>query len=471
MLSKLQNNRVKNAILAIEVLVSLVVFYTLSKGQGLEFDEGFTWNIVVYNSFRGICAATAADVHPPLYYLIIKAAFMIFGESIKVLTWVSIVPVILGMVISSVYIKKRWGFATALIFNLAYGFAPFILHYNMNLRMYSWMEFFVLGTVLMCYEVYLEQRTSDYVLLFIFSILAVYTQYFALLPIVFCYIWLFVSILRKEGIKKCIPFVIVGALDVVFYLPWLLYGMGNMGVGGGGKPETYKFFFDLKEIFGTLFRSNLENCVKMSVFLIILAFVLFIAFRKRYSGDEKSFIIMLAVNVLLSWIVAQYVGKLNGHHFEMRYVIYCLMFVWLILSIVYSRCNAFVSGVFLLWVVEFGLSSYLIEKSYEYDTTLKMPYTMEFIEANVEPDAVIVYNYDPGFWMAFDYYMPGHEFIYIDDLDFDTLEVNEFWMLNHEAVPFAEETVAAYGLEIEMYPGMGFMDPETFDMWKVKVNR
>lgn len=103
--------------------------------------------------------------------------------------------------------------------------------------------------------------------------------------------------------------------------------MGNMGVGGGGKPETYKFFFDLKEIFGTLFRSNLENCVKMSVFLIILAFGLFIVFRKRYSGDEKSFIIMLAVNVLFCWIVAQYVGKLNGHHFEMRYVIYCLMCV------------------------------------------------------------------------------------------------------------------------------------------------
>lgn len=219
MLSKLRDNRVKTAILALEVLVSLAVFYTLSKGQGLEFDEGFTWNIVVYNSFRGICAATAADVHPPLYYLIIKAAFMIFGESIKVLTWVSIVPVILGMVLSSIYIWKRWGFATTLIFNLAYGFAPFILHYNMNLRMYSWMAFFVLGTALMCYEVYLEQKTLDYVLLFIFSILAVYTQYFTLLPIVFCYIWLFVSILRKGGIKKCIPFFIVGALDVVFYLP------------------------------------------------------------------------------------------------------------------------------------------------------------------------------------------------------------------------------------------------------------
>lgn len=470
-LSKFNDNRIKAGILAIEILISFVVFCTLSGGMGVEFDEGFTWNIVVYNSFRGICAATAADVHPPLYYLIIKSAFLIFGQSIKVLTWVSIVPVLLGMILSSILISKRWGFSTALIFNLAYGFAPFILHYNMNLRMYSWMELFVLGTILMCYEIYREDKVSDYILLFLFSILAVYTQYFALLPIAFSYLWLFISIIRRKGIKKCIPFLMVCVMDVVCYLPWLMYGMSNMGVGGGGTPESYKFFFDLKEIFTTLFKTNLENCVLMSVILIVLAVFLFIVFHKRYSGGEKSFIIMLSCNVFFCWTVGQFVGKLNGHHFEMRYVIYCLMFVWLILSIVYTRCNIFVTGAFLLWMVEFGLSSYLIERSYEYDTTSLMPQTMAFIEANVESDAVIVYNYDPGFWMAFDYYMPGHEFIYIDNLDLETIETDEFWMLNHETVPFSEEVMKKYGLEIEVYPGMGFMYPETFDMWKVKVNR
>ena len=314
-LSKFNDNRIKAGILAIEILISFVVFCTLSGGMGVEFDEGFTWNIVVYNSFRGICAATAADVHPPLYYLIIKSAFLIFGQSIKVLTWVSIVPVLLGMILSSILISKRWGFSTALIFNLAYGFAPFILHYNMNLRMYSWMELFILGTILMCYEIFHEDKVSYYSLLFLFSILAVYTQYFALLPIAFSYLWLFICIVRNRGFKKCIPFLMVCVMDVVFYLPWLMYGMSNMGVGGGGTPESYKFFFDLKEIFTTLFKTNLENCVLMSVILIVLAVFLFIVFHKRYSGGEKSFIIMLSCNVLFCWIVAQFVGKLNGHHF------------------------------------------------------------------------------------------------------------------------------------------------------------
>jgi len=470
-LSKFNDNRIKAGILAIEILISFAVFCTLSGGMGVEFDEGFTWNIVVYNSFRGICAATAADVHPPLYYLIIKSAFLIFGQSIKVLTWVSIVPVLLGMILSSILISKRWGFSTALIFNLAYGFAPFILHYNMNLRMYSWMELFILGTILMCYEIYREDKVSDYILLFLFSILAVYTQYFALLPIAFSYLWLFISIIRRNGIKKCIPFLMVCVMDVVCYLPWLMYGMSNMGVGGGGTPESYKFFFDLKEIFTTLFKTNLENCVLMSVILIVLAVFLFIVFHKRYSGSEKSFIIMLACNVLFCWIVAQFVGKLNGHHFEMRYVIYCLMFVWLILSIVYTRCNYLASIIFMLWVTELGLSSYLIERAYEYDTTPLLAQTVEFINSNIEPDALIVYDHTPNFDMAYDFYIPGHKYVYIDDFNLDIIDEDEFWVLNHNYWQFSEEDIEKYGLEIEVYPGMGFMDPETFDIWKVKVNR
>jgi hypothetical protein len=95
----------------------------------------------------------------------------------------------------------------------------------------------------------------------------------------------------------------------------------------------------------------------------------------------------------------------------MRYVIYCLMFAWLMLSIVYSRCNYFVSLAFLLWVTEFGLSSYLVEKSYEYDTTPLLAQTVEFVNANMEPDALIIYDFTPNFYMAYDYYIPGHEYI------------------------------------------------------------
>ena len=42
-------------------------------------DEAFTTNLVQH-SISEIVVATAADVHPPLYYLLVKVGYEIFGK-------------------------------------------------------------------------------------------------------------------------------------------------------------------------------------------------------------------------------------------------------------------------------------------------------------------------------------------------------------------------------------------------------
>ena len=151
-IDKFNKPAIRTLFLIAETVILSMVFVLLQNGTGVDYDEAFTWDVVANNGLRGIISATAADVHPPLYYLICKLAFCVFGKSLKVLLWVSLVPVILGMIMSSVFVNKNWGFSAAFLFNLIYGFAPFILHYNLNLRMYSWMDLFVLGVVFVTYE-------------------------------------------------------------------------------------------------------------------------------------------------------------------------------------------------------------------------------------------------------------------------------------------------------------------------------
>lgn len=467
----IRDRRVQNVCLALEILISVLVFAKLSGGQGIDYDEAFSWDVIVNNGFAGILAATAADVHPPLYYLIVKVSFAIFGASMKVMLWTSVVPVILGMIMSSVLIRKRWGFTVAALFNLAYAFAPFMLHYNLNLRMYSWMDLFVLGVILFGYEIVSEEefKVWRYAALFGFSILSVYTQYFAVLPIAVCYLWIFICLICRKNKKGIIGFLAVGVLDVVFYIPWLLYGMKNMGIGAGGAREDYEFLFKPVEIFEELFGTNLENGGLMAMVLVAIAVVLFLEMCKRYSGAERGFLVMLLVNSVFCWYFAQWLGSLNGHFFASRYVIFCLMFVWLFIAIVYSRCNAAVYVLFSLWSLELCLSSFLVEKAYEYDTTPLMPQTVSFIEANVDPNAVIVYDYDKGFYVIWQYYMPGHEFVYFPELNLDEMEGQTFWVINIAGADFPQEVIDEYSLEIEHNPGMGFMGMERFDLWKVSV--
>ncbi len=465
----IDDKRVQNALLALEILISVLVFAMLSGGVGIDYDEAFSWDVVVNHDLSGILVATAADVHPPLYYLIVKASFAVFGESMKVMLWTSVVPVILGMILSAIFIRKRWGFAAALLFNLAYGFAPFMLHYNLNLRMYSWMDLFVLGVILIGYEIVCEEefKVWRYAALFIFGILAVYTQYFAVLPIAVCFLWIFICLIRRKDKKGIAGFIVVCALDVVFYIPWLLYGMKNMGIGEGEPRENYEFLYRPADIFEELFGTNLENGGIMALMLFAVAVMAFVLLRKKYSGAEKGFLVMLLVNTVFCWYFSQWLGSLNGHFFASRYVIFCLMFVWIFLAIVYSRCNAAVNILFLLWSTELCLSSFLVEKAYEYDTTPLMPQTVSFIEANVDPDAVMVYDYDRGFKLIWQYYMPGHEFVYFDDLDLSVMEGQTFWVINLAGAEFSQDVIDKYGLEVEHNPGMGFMGMERFDLWKV----
>ena len=469
----IEEKRLQNVCLGLQIIFSVVIFAMLSGGIGIDYDEAFSWDVVVNHDVSGILAATAADVHPPLYYLIVKASFAVFGESMKVMLWTSVFPVILGMILAAIFIRRRWGFGAAVLFNLAYGFAPFILHYNLNLRMYSWMDLFVLGVILTGYEMVSDEQCKvwHFVSLLVFSLLAVYTQYFAVLPIVVCYAWIFVSLVRRKDKKGIVGFLGVGLLDVVFYIPWLVYGMKNMGIGTGGSRAGYEYLFKPADIFAELFGTNLENGGLMAMVLFVIAVVMFVVLRKKYSRVEKSFLIMLLVNTVFCWYFSQWLGSLNGHFFASRYVIFCLMFVWIFLAIVYSRCNVGVSVLFSLWCVELCLSSFLVEKAYEYDTTPLMPQTVAFIDANVEPDAVIVYDYDRGFKVIWQYYMPGHEFIYFDDLNLEELEGKTFWVINLAGADLSQDDVDRYSLEVEHNPGMGFMGMERFDLWKVSANK
>ncbi len=307
--------------------------------------------------------------------------------------------------------------------------------------------------------------------LFAFSILAVYTQYFAVLPIIVCYLWIFICLICRRDKKGIIGFLCVEVLDVLSYIPWLLYGMKNMGIGSGSSRENYEFLFKPVDIFEELFGTNLENGGIMAMVLFIAAVLMLAVMRKRYSGVEKGFLVMLLVNAVFCWYFSQWLGSLNGHFFASRYVIFCLMFVWIFLAIVYSRCNVGVSVLFSLWCVELRLSSFLVEKAYEYDTTPLMPQTVAFIDANVEPDAVIVYDYDRGFKVIWQYYMPGHEFIYYDDLNLEEMEGQTFWVINLAGAELSQDDIDRYSLEVEHNPGMGFMGMERFDLWKVSANK
>src|SRR5688572_22490677 len=62
-------------------IICLAIRLAFITQKNLWFDEVFSWHLSL-DGFYTIIARTSADIHPPLYYFILKIWSFIFGDSV-----------------------------------------------------------------------------------------------------------------------------------------------------------------------------------------------------------------------------------------------------------------------------------------------------------------------------------------------------------------------------------------------------
>lgn len=211
------------------------------------YDELFTVGMAEH-SYGELVRFTAADVHPPLYYIIVK----IFVELCKLIMpgagtvipakLVSMLPYLLLLVYSVTWIRKRWGIFTGGVFSFCVAAMPQLPAYTVEVRMYGWALFFVTAAFWHACEclmaelaagagtdsaVGVKRRTairrgrylhgSAFVL---YSLAAAYTQYFAAVAVGMLYLYLLLMFLRRDR-SRLREWFCYTAVSVIGYAPWL----------------------------------------------------------------------------------------------------------------------------------------------------------------------------------------------------------------------------------------------------------
>lgn len=146
-------DRYQVPILLLEFGVILFLVIRICRNEAVDWDEAYTWVLTTRNNIPDMLKTTAADVHPPLYYLIVMAAMRIFGKNIFVAKMVSVAGMAATCLLGLTIIRKRFGFKAAALFLPVAGLGTQIIYYNVNVRMYSWMIFFVMAAGLSSYEI------------------------------------------------------------------------------------------------------------------------------------------------------------------------------------------------------------------------------------------------------------------------------------------------------------------------------
>lgn len=196
-----------------------IIYLSLAGGRYIWTDEAYTL-VLIQHSYAEICSITAADVHPPLYYILLKFCIQPFGYSQTAAKLFSIIPFILILAIGGIQLPRIFDQKTAFIFMLLFLFFPFSLSFATEIRMYSLAALFVFVTGIYGYLYYEKNRKSDYWIWILSGVCASYTHYFAMVSVSIIYFLLFTAIcLRKKPLLK--HWFTAVFISFMLYLPWL----------------------------------------------------------------------------------------------------------------------------------------------------------------------------------------------------------------------------------------------------------
>lgn len=278
-------------------------------------DEIFTLTLV-HSNYLDIIRTDALDVHPPLYYMILKFVFSVLLFYKHTLLSEIIVGRLLSVVcagISFIYIRKiskligikiAWIYQLILMLLLPnvlglfnYNFhQPMDLQPIINIRMYSLAAMFlVIGFY---YLIIFSQRKHFIQLLIslLFFELSAYSHYFtAMMAGLFLFCYFIRAAYRKEYIDT-IKYFFSGIIFFVLYIPWILYGIRKQLVHASQGFWISRHFL-------------LQNFLEIAFFAIIFIIPFYWMLKDNKIKAKEILIILFIVNfltVLLSSLMSLY---------------------------------------------------------------------------------------------------------------------------------------------------------------------
>ncbi|MBI3889731.1 glycosyltransferase family 39 protein [Candidatus Saccharibacteria bacterium] len=189
------------------------------------FDEAFGSYLIRFDYFD-LTRYTAYDVHPPLYYWLLKTWSLLFGNTELGLRSMSIFFGVVTIIFVFVLIMKLFGRRAAYVTLLFLALSPLFIRYSQEARMYTVLTSIVAAaTYVLVYAQENAKKRWPWVVYGLLLALGMLTQYFAALAWLSHWVWRAFVVRQEKGkfVKNFFTRKWVGAhiIAVVIFLPWL----------------------------------------------------------------------------------------------------------------------------------------------------------------------------------------------------------------------------------------------------------
>lgn len=159
------------------------------------------------------------DVHPPLYFLLLKAWVAVFGDSLEAARAFSIVAVVGGVGLVGLTGRRFFSARAGLWAVLFSGFTPFLIYHSVHARMYGLLFFVAALVVFAGLWVREYPRPARLALLVAAGVALLYTQYIG----VFLLAGVFVGagLLSLDSRRKFVFWLAAGVVTALVFAPWV----------------------------------------------------------------------------------------------------------------------------------------------------------------------------------------------------------------------------------------------------------
>lgn len=330
----------RNKSIAICILIPVIAcaifmtFCMLNITGTIWFDESYS-AYLVRGDFGDIWNMTSLDVHPPLFYFLLKIWASIFGYTDFSMRFMSVFFGAIAIIFTFHLLKRWFNIKTASIATLALSLSPMLIRYGQEMRMYT-LVFAIVIAATYVLDLMLETKNPRYYILYAILIaLGMWTHYFAAIAWIAHIIYYTIS---KRGKLFSKQMILTYALAVVLFIPWVPSLFRQIvEVQSGFWIPSISMATPANYLSQSLMFSEAAYATGWLVLLAIITIVLTVFFLKKayskYSKTEKSkfwlLITLVAVPPII--LVALSLPPLTSMFID-RYILYSAALIWVLIG-------------------------------------------------------------------------------------------------------------------------------------------
>lgn len=374
-------------------IIILGIIFVCASGfhTNIWFDEAYSVGMANH-TLSEIWQIGGNDVHPVLYYWMLRIVSILTGGSILAYRIFSIIPIVILGILGFTHIRKDFGERTGLIFSFLVYLLPEMAIYANEIRMYSWAILTVTVLAIYAYRLIKDNSNKNWIIFFISSIMSIFLHYYGLMAAGIINVLLLGYLIIKKRKKDIIKILILGIVQAISYIPWLMYFVSQLGKMSKGFWIGFEFPKTVIELMSSQFIGNMSYTVPFIISIIIYVYliikVIFLCKEKQDTTPIKlSFGIYLLV--IMAAIIMTLILKTSIVYYRYLFVITGL-YIFTISFILGKEKNNLIVILICVIIGVLGCINNIKLVQENYDKSNNEIFT--YFDENIKEDDYIVYN-------------------------------------------------------------------------------